>query len=56
MRYVVSPAIAEAASTTGDATLTYPLTVGGTVLVYAASVSFEEILDARVTSEERRGG
>jgi hypothetical protein len=26
----------------------------GSVLVYTATVSFEEILDARVTSEERR--
>ncbi len=32
------------------------LAVDGTVLVYAASVGFEEILDARVTSEELRGG
>ena len=30
------------------------LAVDGTVLVYAASVSFEEILDARVTSEDLR--
>jgi hypothetical protein len=30
------------------------LAVDGTVLVYTASVSFEEILDARVTSEEVR--
>jgi hypothetical protein len=28
--------------------------VDGSVLVYTATVSFEEILDARVTSEERR--
>lgn len=32
------------------------LGVDGRVLVYAATVSFEEILDVRVTSEERRGG
>ena len=30
------------------------LAVDGTVLVYTASVTFEEILDARVTSEELR--
>ena len=30
------------------------LAVDGTVLVYAASVTFEEILDTRVTSEELR--
>ena len=30
------------------------LAVDGTVLVYTASVSFEEILDTRVTSEELR--
>ena len=28
--------------------------VDGTVLVYAATVTFEEILDVRVTSEELR--
>lgn len=31
------------------------LGVDGRVLVYAATVTFEEILDVRVTSEERRG-
>ena len=31
-----------------------PVAVDGTVLVYAATVTFEEILDARVTSEELR--
>ncbi len=31
------------------------LAVDGGVLVYTATVSFEEILDVRVTSEERRG-
>jgi len=31
------------------------LAVDGTVLVYTATVAFEEILDARVTSEELRG-
>ena len=30
------------------------LAVDGTVLVYAANVTFEEILDTRVTSEELR--
>jgi hypothetical protein len=30
------------------------LAVDGTVLVYAASVTFEEILETRVTSEELR--
>ncbi len=30
------------------------LAVDGTVLVYTATVTFEEILDTRVTSEERR--
>ena len=30
------------------------LAVDGTVLVYAASVTFERILDTRVTSEELR--
>ena len=30
------------------------LAIDGTVLVYTASVSFEEILDTRVTSEELR--
>ena len=29
--------------------------IDGRVLVYAATVTFEEILDVRVTSEERRG-
>jgi hypothetical protein len=32
------------------------LALDGTVLVYTATVSFEEILDARVTSEEQRAG
>ena len=31
------------------------LGVDGRVLVYAATVTFEELLDVRVTSEERRG-
>lgn len=30
------------------------LAVDGTVLIYAASLTFEEILDTRVTSEELR--
>lgn len=30
------------------------LAVDGTVLIYTASVEFEEILDVRVSSEERR--
>ena len=32
------------------------LAVDGTVLVYSADVTFEEILDERVTSEELREG
>ena len=39
----------------GSVEFTYrQLAVDGTVLIYAANVTFEEILDTRVTSEELR--